>query len=167
MSDWLKSGNTLVSVSMVWHTKLEINDVVRIHVVIEFLIHSLDNIIGLVLSSHRLLVHRYLKMVFKVPGHDNEHRWSPLCCHDLKDIVIQSSQDSLNFDRLIEVDSKLFKLLKPTLINPWVFQLVTAIHYSNVADHYSSNEVVFYFLLNGMDLVLDQLNRRVVLKILW
>ena len=37
----------------------------------------------------------------------------------------------------------------------------------SAAFHFSSNEVVFYFILNGMDLVLDQLDRRVVLKVLW
>ena len=91
MSDWLKSGYTLISVSMVRHTKLEINDVVSIHVVIKLLVHSLDNIIGLVLSSDRLLVHRNLKMAFEVPSHYNEDICFPLCCNDLQDIIIQGS----------------------------------------------------------------------------
>ena len=103
---------------MVRHTKLKINDVVTIHVVIQLLIHSLHNVIRLILSFNSLLVHGHLKIAFKVPGHDYEHSRPPLCRHYLKDIVIQGSQDSLNFNRLIEVNLKLFKLLKSTLVDP-------------------------------------------------
>lgn len=166
MSDWLKSSNTLISVSMVRHTKLKINDVVTIHVVIQLLVHSLHNVIRLILSFNSLLVHGHLKIAFKVPGHDYEHSRFPFCRHYLKDIVIQGSQDSLNFNRLIKVNLKLFKLLKSTLVDPWVFELVTAIDYCNLADYFSSNEVMFDFLLNHVDLVLDQLDRGIILEVL-
>lgn len=108
----------LVCVGMQWHTEFKIIHIVRVQVVIEFLEHSLNNVCCLAVTFGSGLIHTELKVVVEVPGHYNEDLLIMVCGHNLEDVILKSSQDSLNFYSVIKFDLKRLELLKSALGNP-------------------------------------------------
>ena len=91
---------------------LKVIDLVLVHIVVHFLIHSFDYVVLWALVLLKVLLHHgYLDILDHVPGHDHKDILFVIIRHDLKHMVELCGPNLCDFNIFVKINIEIYEVV--------------------------------------------------------